>query len=67
MFKLTRSTSKALSNICADIAQIFFATWVVAVVVIPLDIGKALVVIFGLLLSIGFWILSLKFADKGKL
>lgn len=64
--KFTRSKYKAFSAICADIAQVFFGAFVAAIV-LPLDIGKALVVILYLGFAIIFWILSLAFADKGRL
>lgn len=64
--KLNKSGYKALSSICADIAQIFFGAFIAAIV-LPLDIGKILVVILYLAFAIIFWFLSVAFAEKGKL
>lgn len=64
--KFTRSGYKAYSAICADIAQVFFGAFIAALVV-PLDVSKVLVVILYLGFSIIFWILSILFAEKGKL
>lgn len=64
--KLNKSTYKALSSICTDIAQVFFGAFIAAIV-LPIDIGKTIVVILELGFSIIFWILSIVFAEKGKL
>lgn len=63
---LTKSKARVLSNISADIAQVFFAASVGAAV-LPLDSSKLFVVIFYLLLSVLFWYLSIIFAEKGKI
>lgn len=64
--KLTKFKAKALSNISADIAQVFFAA-VIAAIVLPLDSGKALVVTLELGSAIIFWLFSVMFAEKGRL
>lgn len=64
--KLTKSSYKALSSICADIAQIFFGAFIAAVF-LPIDAGKVIVLILELAFAVGFWFLSIKFAEKGKL
>lgn len=64
--QLTNSKARALSAICADIAQVLFGA-LVATVVIPLDTSKLLVVVLELVLSFLFWALSLVFAQRGKL
>lgn len=66
LIKLSKSKYKALSSICADIAQIFFGAFVAAIA-IPIDTGKAFVVILFLGFSIIFWIFSVMFAERGKL
>jgi len=65
--KLTKSNFKALSNISADIAQVLFGAVIAAVVVLPLDPDKLKVVTLELIFSLGFWYLSLFYAEKGKL
>ena len=64
--QLTKSRSRSLSNISADIAQVFFAA-AVASVVLPLDSTRVLVVISYLLLSVLLWFISIVFAEKGKI
>lgn len=64
--KLSKSKAKALSNISADIAQVFFGA-VIAVIVLPLDSGKVLVVTLELGSAIIFWLFSVMFAEKGRL
>lgn len=64
--KFTRSSYRALSNICVSIGQIFFAAFIAALV-LPLDLGKVLVVILYLAFAVVFWILSVAFAKKGRL
>lgn len=63
---LTTSRAKALSTICADIAQVFFATSI-GTIVLPLDSSRILVVVLYLSLSLLFWFLSIRLAEKGKL
>lgn len=65
--KSTRSSYKASSSICADIAQVFFGAFVAAIVILPIDTGKLIVLILELGFAVGFWIGSLLFAEKGKL
>lgn len=64
--KFTRSSYKAFSSICADIAQIFFGAFVAAIA-FPIEPGKVYVVILYLGFSIIFWFLSVAFAERGKL
>ena len=66
MFKFNNSTFRALSNICNVIGQVFFGGFV-ALNILPIDFFKLVIVILDLLLAIGFWFLSIKFAEKGKL
>lgn len=66
VLKFTRSGYKAYSSICADIAQVFFAA-LIAAVVLPIDKGRFIVLILELGFSLGFWFLSIRFAEKGKL
>lgn len=64
--KLSKSGYKALSSNCADIAQIFFGAFIAAVF-FPIDAGKVIVLVLELGFAVGFWFLSIKFAEKGKL
>ena len=63
---LSRSKSRALSAMTNNIAQVFFATSVGAILV-PIDSTRLFVVISYLVLSALFWFLSIVFAEKGKL
>ena len=64
--QLTKSKARVLSTISTDIAQVLFAA-VIAAIVLPLDSGKALVVILEVVFAVVSWILSVLFAEKGKL
>ena len=64
--KLTKSKARALSVISTDIAQVFFAAFVGAIL-LPLDAARILVVILELGLSVLFWVLAALFAEKGRL
>jgi len=65
--KFNNSTYRALSNICNSIAQVSFAAFVTGVVLLPIDLRKIFMLVFELILSLGFWYLSIIFATKGKL
>lgn len=67
MLKLSKSNLKSLSEICRDIGQTLFAVWLTGVVVLSLDAAKLFVLILELGFAIGFWYLSLYFAERGKL
>jgi hypothetical protein len=63
MFKIkTLTKPETLSDIGRDIAQIFFATFVVSQF-LEKD-ASALVVLYGLFTSLGFWIISLRLAKN---
>lgn len=64
--KLTKAKSRVLSMISADIAQVFFAASVGAVL-LPLDSAKILVVISYLLLTVIFWFFTVILGEKGKI
>ena len=64
--KLTKSKARVFSYISADIAQVLFAA-VIAAIVLPLDSGKVLVVVLEVVFAIVSWILSVLFAERGKL
>lgn len=64
--ELSKSGLRALSGFCADIAQVWFAAFV-ASLVLPLDTAKVLVLVLYLGSSTIFWLLSVLFAEKGKL
>lgn len=64
--KFTKSKARALSNICTDIAQVFFALFV-GTLVLPVDSSKIFVIVLELGFSIVFWILAILFAEKGKI
>jgi hypothetical protein len=63
---MNKSRARILSSICNNIAQVFFGAFIGALV-LPLDSGKVLVVIFELVSSVIFWILTLLFGEKGKI
>ncbi len=65
--KFNKSSFRALSNICASIAQVSFGALVGGIVLTSLDATKLLVLILELIFSLGFWYLSLFYAEKGKL
>lgn len=64
--RMTKSKARALSNISTTIGQVLFGA-VIAAIVLPLDSGKILVVILELVLAIMAWIVTILFAEKGKL
>ena len=63
---MNKSRARVLSNISADIAQVFFALFV-GTILLPVDSSKLFVIIFELGFSIAFWILALLFGEKGKI
>ena len=63
---MSKSSARVLSNISADIAQVLFGG-LIAVIVLPLDSGKILVVILEVVFAIVFWMFSVLFAERGKL
>ena len=64
--QITKSKSRALSTISTDIAQVFFAASIGAIL-LPLDAARILVVILELGFAIIFWIFSVLFAERGRL
>lgn len=56
---------KALSNIMADIGQVIFGLTVVPILV-DFDNAKPIVLLSGLFITFGCWILSIIFARKRK-
>ena len=69
MFKLrlNRSGYRQFSVICVDIAQVFFGVAIGGGVLTSLDISKLIVLISELAFALGFWYLSVYFAEKGKI
>jgi len=66
MFKLTRSKSKALSTICANFSEVFLASFIIPILK-KFDISEWPVLALGLVTTIISVLLSLIFAEKGKL
>lgn len=56
---LDDSQLNRLSEILADVAQVLFATMVVAPLVASVDKRNAVVVLLGMMMSLGFWISSI--------
>ncbi len=56
---LDDSQLSRLSEILADVAQVLFATMVVAPLVAGVDKRNAVVVLLGMMMSLGFWIPSI--------
>jgi hypothetical protein len=65
--KLSVHKYKALSQIAMDIAQVFFASVVIAPILAGMSIDKWYIIIIGLTCSGIIWTTSLYFAEKGKL
>lgn len=61
---LTDAQLDRLSEICADIGQVFFASMVVTPLLTKVDKLNPTVVIFGLPLSIVSWLLSVTLARE---
>jgi hypothetical protein len=55
---LTTSEYKNLSEICRDVAQVFFASLVVAPLAAGFDIKQYPVILLGLVMSFLFWSFS---------
>jgi len=67
MIILTSSQFKSLSEISADIGQVFFASAVVTPLVSGFDVEKLPVILSGLVGSFTFWLLSVLFVRKLKI
>ncbi len=63
---MSKSQARILSSINTDIAQVFFAAFI-GTIILPVDSGKVFVVILELGFAIVFWVLSVLFAERGKL
>ncbi len=63
---LTASESKNLSEICRDVAQVFFASLVVAPLAAGFDIKQWSMVLLGLVMSFVFWSFSFLLAKQGE-
>jgi len=71
MFKMTIKFSthkyKALSQVAMDIAQIFFASAVIAPILAGVSTDKWYIITIGIICSGMIWVLALYLAEKGKL
>lgn len=66
MIVLTKTQLKSLSEISADIGQVFFASAVVTPLVSGLEAEKLPVILSGLVGSFTFWLLSVLFVKEAK-
>lgn len=64
---MTNSSFKALSTICSNIASVFFASMVVPVLIARPGSLDLKVIVLGLVMTIGSGLLSMFYAEKGKL
>ena len=65
--KLTRPKLKALSGIFANFSEVFLASIVIPVFFAKLDANKVFVLLSGLALTLASMLLSLTFAQKGRI
>ena len=66
MFKLTKHTFRALSDICTNFSAVFLASLVIPIFINPADISLG-IVLSGIILMLAATVLSLFCAEKGKL
>ena len=67
MFKMTKSKLRALSTLCANFSEVFFASLVIPIFIGGIDISELPVLLFGIVGVFVSGIFSLLFAEKGKL
>jgi len=67
VIKISTSKYKALSQIAMSVAQIFFASVVIAPILAGINIDEWYIILVGLTCSGTIWAVSLYFAEKGKL
>ena len=67
MFRLTKSKLRALSTLCANFSEVFFASLVMPIFFGGIDISEFPVLLFGVAGTLLSALFSLFFAEKGKL
>jgi len=65
--RLTKSTSRSLSDVCVSAGQVFFGIVIAGFALLELDPLKVLVILSNLLWALGLWLLAIYFAERGKL
>lgn len=65
--KWTNSKFRALSTISADMGQIIFAAWFATIFTQDMNTTTLIVLLIELSSVLSLWILSVYFAEKGKL
>ncbi|MGB9706933.1 MAG: hypothetical protein ACPLXP_02590 [Microgenomates group bacterium] len=65
--KLTNSKLRALSGIFANFSEVFLASMVIPIFFAKVDLGRIIVLILGVALTLISALLALMFAEKGKI